>query len=197
MGANLLLQPPPGAVHRHRHPDLRDAKHARDFRIAVALEETQRKNLRRLRTQARQRAPQAFAPFAPLQLSARGQRIRQRRALRHLPSAHDIERGIDRRAAKIPLGILHLRSRAVAADETQENRLKYVLGVGKITGDPVGGTKDQTVVCTEQLFNCIDGAGNCYLRSGRSHARLLTTAIKLKTSHCANYYSQFNNILKT
>jgi len=142
VGTNLLLQLPPGPVDGHGHPHLRHAEQARDFRITVALKETQREDLSRLRIQTRQRTPQAVAQFAPVQLATTGLGIRERRSLSRPPRPHHVQGGVDRGPAKVFLGILYWGSRPIAPYEAQKDGLEYVLGVRDVARNSVGSAED-------------------------------------------------------
>jgi hypothetical protein len=152
------------AMKKHRHVDLRHTEHARDLRVRVAFKKPERENLSRPRIQGRERPPQAIPQFTLISSSCH--RIFKRYASCLLPGPHDVERNVDRCAPKVAFRIFEWVSRAIAPQKSQENRLEYVLRIGRISRNPVRGAKYKPVAFLEDSLD-LSGDRSCRCLSDR------------------------------
>ena len=141
--------------------DLRHAEHARDLGVGMAFKEAEREDFRRPWTQGGERAPEAV-PQLPL-IAWPGWRVLKRHAGLFLPGAHDIEGGVDGRAAEIALGIGERLRRAVAPQEAEEDRLEHVFGVGGVACNTVRRPKDEPVAILEHPLDLAGDRGYFFL----------------------------------
>jgi hypothetical protein len=147
------LQLLPGPVHNDGDLDLRDLEHAGDLGVFVTLEEAQGEDLGGARAQFRERASDGFAGIAiAASVNRIGRRLLERDTTGVLTGADYVDGSVDGGPAKIAFRIVDRKRRAIAAEQTQEDRLHDIFGIGGVTGDTVGRPEDESIALFEDAL---------------------------------------------